>query len=55
MKIIDGFFFGRRQINAGEGTASFALIRTAVFELSGKFGRGEVESYPPPPAGRGLK
>ena len=54
-KILDGFFWnfgGRRQIDAGEGTESFASISAAVFELSRKSGRGGGNICPP--AGRGL-
>ena len=52
---LDGFFWnfsGRRQIDDGEGTESFASIPDAVFELSRKSGRGGGNMSPP--AGRGL-
>ena len=48
-KILDGFFGnfgGRRQIDAGEGTESFASISAAVFELSRTAGRGGGNSAP---------
>ena len=48
-KFLHGFFWnfiGRRQIDAVEGTESFASISAAVLDLSRKFGRG-TESAPP--------
>ena len=48
--ILDGVFWnfgGRRQIDGGEGTESFALITAAVFELSRKSGRVGGNICPP--------
>ena len=42
-------FSGRRQIDAAEGTESFASIPAAVFELSIKSGKGQNSPRPPPP------
>ena len=42
-----------RQIDAGEGTESFASVSAADSELSRKSGRGAILP-PPPPAGSGL-
>ena len=60
-KFLDGFlwnFGGRRQIDAEEGTESFASISGAVFELprksAGEGGGVRICSPPPPAAGRVL-
>ena len=53
-KFLDGFlwnFGGRRQIDAEEGTESFASISGAVFELPRKSaGEGGQNLFTPPPA-----
>ena len=48
-KLLNGFFrnFGRRrQIEAGEGTESFASVSADVFDISRKVGRGGRFSPP---------